>query len=244
MKTLLSIGLFLISALGLSAAVSNPQSIFEEANTFYGNGEYTEAIEAYQQLIPEHQSANIHYNMGNAYYRLGEFGPAILHFEKALALDPRNPDIRANLELTQEAAEVIPTSHSWANGLSDRFSANTWAWLAVTSFWASLGLIILAPLYRWRGPMRGGVTSLALVVLVVSCIGLYGWHVRAGYGVVLSDDARLSVAPTSSSPAAGTVKAGEMAKITQSHGDYYLVRIGSDKVGWLPKAQFSPVWDS
>lgn len=219
-----------------------PADAFKEANAQYEAGEYESAVESYQQLLSEHQSANLHYNLGNAYYQLGEYGPAILHFEKALALEPRNPDIRANLELTQEAAQLTPPPPFWATTVANLASVNAWAWLAIISFWASVALFVLAPMYRWKGPLRGALTALALIAFICSGIALYGWHVQGSYGVVLSDEATLSVAPTETSPPAGSVKAGQLAHIRQRHGDYFLVTL-DDKVGWLDQSQFAPIWD-
>ncbi len=224
------------------ASATMPDEQFAEANAQYEAGEYEQAAESYLKLLPAHQSANLHYNLGNAYYQLGDYGPAILHYEKALALDPRNPDVRANLELTQEAAELTPPAPSWAMIVADRASANVWAWLAAISFWLTLALLFLAPMYRWKGPLRGGLTTLAIAVLITSAIALYGWHVQSGFGVVLTDEAKLSVAPTETSPSAGSVKAGQLAYIRKQHGEYYLVTLG-DKVGWLERKQFAPIWD-
>lgn len=243
MRCLVHILLFVFAAQSfLLAANADPAAIFDEANQQYKAGEYQKAIEAYKQLLPEHQSANVHFNMGNAYYQLGNFGPAILHFEKALALNPRNPDVRANLELTQEAALLTPPSPYWASAVANLAQVNVWAWLAIISFWTTLALFTLAPLYRWKGPLRGGITALSVLVLLTSCVALWGWHVQAGYGVVLTDEAKLSVAPTESSPPAGSVKAGQLAQIRKRHGDYYLVTL-EDKIGWLNHNAFAPIWD-
>ncbi|MBK1858580.1 tetratricopeptide repeat protein [Cerasicoccus arenae] len=233
----------LIAIPSAANAQKSPIIDFDQANALYAEGKFEEAATAYQKLLPEHQSASVHYNLGNAYYHLGEYGPAILHFEKALALDPRNPDIRANLELTQEAAQLTPPPPLWAEIVADFAPVNTWTWLAVVSFWVAAALLLLAPLYRWKGPLRGGLTALSILILIASGIGLYGWHVRGSYGVVLTDEATLSVAPTASSPGAGSVKAGELARIRKQHGDYYLVTVGDNKFGWLPNTVFSPVWD-
>jgi len=237
-----ALGAMLI-ACALHAEVSDPRAAFEEANQLYADGDYEQAVEQYRLLLPEHQSANVHFNLGNAYYQLQDYGPAILHFEKASALAPRNPDIQANLELAQQAAQLTPEPPPWTAIVADRLSADGWAWLAMFAFWVSAALLFVAPLYRWKGPLRGGLTAFSLVVLVVSIVGLYGWHVRASYGVVLSDKATLSIAPTATSPSVGSVVAGEQARIRDQRGDYYLVSMGKDKTGWLNADEFAPIWE-
>lgn len=244
MKNMIRISLFFAALLtALVARGESADAQFAQANQLYTDGEYAQAIEAYQQMLPAQQSANVHFNLGNAYYQLGDFGPAVLHYEKALALDPRNPDIKANLELTQEAAQLTPAPPGWAQIVGDLAPVNVWAWLAVIAFWAMVALIVIAPMYCWKGLSRNGLTALCALVLIVSMVGLYGWHVRGSYGVVLTDEATLSVAPTSTSPAAGSVKAGQLAQIRERHGEYFLVTVGTDKIGWLPNKAFSPIWD-
>jgi len=226
----------------LLAEVSDPQAVFASANQQYEAAEYEAAIADYLTLLPDHQSASLHYNLGNVYYQLGDYGPAILHYEKALALDPRNPDIRANLELTQEAAQLTPPSPSWYSVVANQASVNFWASLLACSFWGAIALFVIAPMYRWRGPLRGGLIALASIGLLVSSVAMYGWHINGGTGVMLSDNAKLNVAPTASSPIAGSVKAGQQARIQKQHGEYYLVTL-DDKVGWVSQSEFSPIWD-
>lgn len=228
--------------LPFAAFGNDADTLFNEGNKLYASGDYEQAVETYQQALAIQQSANAHYNLANAYYQLGDYGPAVLHYEKALALEPRNPDYQANLELTQEAAQLTPAAPAWPLVIAKLTNVNVWAWLAVVSFWATFALLLLAPMYRWKGPLRGGLTVLSILLLAVSSVALYGWHVRGSYGVVLTDDATLNVAPTSSSPPAGAVTAGQVARIRERHGDFYLITL-DDKVGWLNKEAFAPIWD-
>jgi len=236
-------GAVLLFAAVLQADVENPAAVFEQGNAQYAEGNYAEAVEVYRKLLPRHQSANLHFNLGNAYYQLGDFGPAILHFEKAATLAPRNPTIRANLELTMEAAQVAPRERSWTASIGERLTPDSWAWLAVISFWGSAGLIVLAPLFGWKGPLRSGLIALFISLFLLSALGLYGWHRQAAMGVVLTDEATLGIAPTTTSPAVGAVKAGDLGQIRERRGNYYLVSVETDKLGWLSSDEFQPVWD-
>ena len=64
-------------ALGLLLAVGTlhaDQAAFEKANTLYKDGKHAEAAEAYQELSQTGVSANLLFNMGNAYFKAGELG--------------------------------------------------------------------------------------------------------------------------------------------------------------------------
>ncbi|HZE89941.1 MAG TPA: tetratricopeptide repeat protein, partial [Verrucomicrobiae bacterium] len=92
----------LLAAAGPSAwgAVETPaRGKFAAGNAAYERGAYLEAITIYQEL--EHEgvgSAALEYNLGNALFKAGRLGPAILAYERAARLDPKDADARANLE--------------------------------------------------------------------------------------------------------------------------------------------------
>lgn len=61
------------------------------------------AITQYQELIDEgFESAQVHYNLGIAFFRSGKVGQAIFHFRVAKTLDPNDADIRFNLEYARK----------------------------------------------------------------------------------------------------------------------------------------------
>ena len=92
--------LFLLAALCLcSVASAQTSDILQQADSAYTADNFQEAAAAYQHVInTEGTSAEILYNLGNCYYRMGEFGKAILSYERALRLDPTSEDARNNLE--------------------------------------------------------------------------------------------------------------------------------------------------
>ncbi|MBI4410942.1 MAG: tetratricopeptide repeat protein [Deltaproteobacteria bacterium] len=94
-------GLLCFIPLGLHA--EGPEELFEQANTAYYKNQLKNAEERYKQLIAGGiSSGDLYYNLGNVYYRQGEFGEAIQNFEKALRLNPRDADVRANLKFVEQ----------------------------------------------------------------------------------------------------------------------------------------------
>ena len=73
--------------------------IFDIANEEYKAGNFKDAVRLYQGLLsgPGPQTADIHYNLGNAYFKLHEYGRAIAAYRRALSIAPRDQDIQANL---------------------------------------------------------------------------------------------------------------------------------------------------
>jgi tetratricopeptide (TPR) repeat protein len=89
--------------------------VFQEANTSYRTGDYTKAAELYESLLEQSpRVAVFYYDLANAYVRLGKLSRAILNYEKALRLDPRNGDIRENLRYTRGLLEYrVEDTRNW-----------------------------------------------------------------------------------------------------------------------------------
>ncbi|MEX1326087.1 MAG: tetratricopeptide repeat protein, partial [Desulfobacterales bacterium] len=70
------------------------QEDFFEANRAYKNDQFQEAVDGYLKLTENGiENGHLYYNLGNAYYRLGDLGKAILFFERARLLLPRDDDL-------------------------------------------------------------------------------------------------------------------------------------------------------
>ncbi|MAI85693.1 MAG: hypothetical protein CMF99_00670 [Candidatus Marinimicrobia bacterium] len=78
------------------------QLLFGEANDFFINKNYKRSIELYEQIIESGQeNSTVFYNLGNAYYRLGDIGQAIWAYRNAKRLSPRDKDITHNLKIAE-----------------------------------------------------------------------------------------------------------------------------------------------
>lgn len=120
-------------------AQNNAKKQFDEANELYRKEKYTEAIEKYESIITKDkvESAELYFNLGNSYYKLGKIAPSIYNFEKALLLNPNDEAIETNLHFAQKMAiddiKVIPEVgfSNFLYKLTATFSYNNWAWCAV-----------------------------------------------------------------------------------------------------------------
>lgn len=233
-------------ALGPSGAAGQ-QEIVARGNEAYQDGDYAAAIEAYEAVLEAgFRSAGLEYNLGNAYFKAGELGRAILHWERALELSPGDPDARTNLELarslTVDAVEPLPTFWmtalvSWWVGLLPR------AWLVglVALGWIALtGGAVLRTLGRspWipalgRGSIVAGMALLLLLgpSLVVRETGL-GVPERA---VILAEAVPVRSAPSSDDDLTlFEIHEGTRVRIDQRAGEWVEVVLDDGKVGWVP----------
>ena len=83
-----------------------------DADSAYVNGNYQEAIKVYESLLKQGESAELYYNLGNAYYRTENITRAVLNYERALLLSPGDGDIRFNLQIARSKTidKIVPES--------------------------------------------------------------------------------------------------------------------------------------
>ena len=103
--------LWMIALIAVPIAAAQPElsaskdATFRRGNDAYFHGRYQEAVEAYEQVGALGViSADLFYNLGNAYLKAGQLGPSIYNYEKALELDPSQDDVRFNLGVARDAA--------------------------------------------------------------------------------------------------------------------------------------------
>ena len=76
--------------------------LFHEANDLFINKKYKKSIELYEKIIDSGQeNSTVFYNLGNAYYRLGNIGHAIWAYKHANKFSPRDKDIIHNLKIAE-----------------------------------------------------------------------------------------------------------------------------------------------
>ena len=104
-----------------------------EADSAYTQGRYQQAVKAYEQLLKQGVSADLYYNLGNAYYRTDDITRAVLNYERALLLSPGDADIRFNLQMARSKTidKITPESEmffvTWYRSLVNTMSVDGWA---------------------------------------------------------------------------------------------------------------------
>lgn len=85
-----------------SAKDREAQKAFEEANAQYEKNEIDAAFTGYNALASQgFGGPALFYNLGNAHFRRGERGRAVLWYERAARLAPRDSDVRFNLSIAR-----------------------------------------------------------------------------------------------------------------------------------------------
>ena len=231
---------WVLSLPALAADEAHPA--FEAANRLYEQGQYSEAVSAYQGILEGgRQSAAIYFNLGNAFFKSGQIGRAILNYRKAEQLAPRDPDIRGNLRFARNtvAGGSAVEPGIWRSTLS-RFTLNEWGALASISIWICFGLLALAQLKpslagRLKtSKLTSGVLAGALVLLT----GV-AWSVERGSrtAVVIVPQAVVRYGPLDESQSYYVVHDGAELAMLDSKDDWIQVSVASGRVGWVREEQ-------
>lgn len=229
--------LFLCLFCFLLGPVSGFASAFDEANQQFKSGDFAGAAAAYEKLLTtEGPRASVYYNLGNSYQQLKQYGPAILAYERARLLTPRDPDLLANLALARKAATAFEETglHPWLDVVVHRLSRNEWSWLVAGST-LFLGALALAAGVA-KLPRRGVLVSTAVagLIIVAASTALYlrrGENVR---GIVLSEGATVRLSPFEKAESLGTPGPGRIVRLGAKSGDFQYIEVPSASLkGWL-----------
>lgn len=158
----------MVSFIGVSAA-----NTAEQADSAYAKEDYRSAIRLYTTTIEKNgPSAQIYYNLGNAYYRVSDISKAVLCYQRALNIDPSYSEARTNLKFVKSRIADLPEDDSsFLGNLHDSviatMSPNAWAWTALIFFIILLGCV---GLYLFTNNIRLRKTGFfgGIVVLVIS----------------------------------------------------------------------------
>lgn len=226
---------------------------WEQAAEAYQNKQYTEAFDLYQGLIKEGQvSPALYYNMGNVCYRQNKLGLAILYYEKALKLAPRDQEIKGNLELAknQQADQIDPLPpfflDRWRHGLQSLFSANTWSILGMLCLWIGVGGLVLWILGKERKQRKWGFIA-GISLLIISLIPFYLSNSRAqfelnsGTAILLEKEYGLRSAPEEGSKILVPLHEGVKLVIIDQIGDWLKVKLEDGEQGWLPEKSLAMI---
>ncbi|HXG48869.1 MAG TPA: tetratricopeptide repeat protein [Methylomirabilota bacterium] len=130
---------------------------FEQANKLYELGRYAEAAAAYERLATNHPgSVAAHFNRGNAWYKAGQVGRALAAWWQAARIDPRDPDVRFNLQFVRKevAGDDAPAPPLWQQ-VAAGLTPAAWQLLASAAFWLFFLVLALRELRpAWRRALR------------------------------------------------------------------------------------------
>ena len=234
---------FLFAAVSLHAADRDAE--LRSAEKAYVDGNYPAAAEQYEALIKNYgDAAEVYYNLGNAYYKLGRIAPAILNYERALVMNPGDGDTRFNLEMARQrtADRIEPADGFFGRAyrsVQHLLSVDGWAAVGLICFVAFAGCLVLFFFSKWMRLRKTGFYLGLLLLFITIMANVFAWGERQD---LIVRDAAIVFTPTvtikSSPDRSGTdlfiLHEGTKVTIKNTLGEWYEIRLGDGKEGWIP----------
>ena len=209
---------------------SQTSELFAEANTAFAAGQFKSAIQQYQAVVQSGEwSANLFYDLGNAYFRDSDFGRAILNYERALQLDRNHPEADANLRIARDQTHALELAPSALEKYLNFGSTKSFTILAAILFWGTIILLIL----RRRKLLWMLVGLLLIVGCVLAVYKLENGTRGQAIAVVVADNAEARVATADSAKSVLALPPGSEVVILQERGDWSYAALPNDQRGWI-----------
>ncbi len=246
-KTTAVVLLLLLFPLGAGAVTKS------EADSAYVRGQYQQAIADYEALLKQGGSAELYYNLGNAYYRTENVTKAVLNYERALLLSPGDRDIRFNLQIARSKTidKIVPESEmffiTWYHALVNLMSVDAWARVALISL-ALVIVLLLVYLFASRIWLRkvGFFCGLGLLALFVLS-NLFAWHQKQNLlfrkgAIIMAPSVTVKSTPAKNGTDLFILHEGTKVSITDSSMRGWLeIRIADGKEGWIERNQLEEI---
>ena len=226
-------------------APKSQAAIWKSAEEAYAVGDFDGAIREYQSLEKAGAvSSSLFYNLGNAFYRKGSVGKAILYYERALKLDPADKDIRNNLDMarlqTLDKIDSVPQFIlvEWVKNLRNKLSSNAWAIVSLILLALSVALLLLCKFGRTTSSRK--LYFIIAMIFLLFTIFSFLFSLSLARQATGNDTAVVveNIGSVKSSPAAGgnsifVLHEGTKVKILESVEQWSKIEIQDGRQGWI-----------
>lgn len=224
-----------------------------EADMAYKKGNYQQAIADYKGLLRQGKSAEVYYNLGNAYYRADSLTMAILAYERALLLSPGDNDIRFNLQfarsktidkLTPESEVVFTT---WYRSVVNFTGVDRWAVVSVMSIVLALILMLVYLFAPQMALRKTGFFGGMLFIVVFGFSTLFAWTQKQAMdeqrgAIITAPSANVKKTPVLNGEDAFILHEGTRVDVTdRSLKNWRGIRLSDGREGWLETAQIEMI---
>lgn len=235
----------------LMATVPVAAQTKQEADSAYAQERYQQAAKVYEQLLKRGVSADLYYNLGNAYYRMDNIPQAVLNYERALLLSPGDEDIRLNLQLARSKTvdKIVPESEmffvTWYRSLVSQQSVDAWARTGLLSLVVA---IVLALAYLFANALwlrKVGFFGGTLFLLLFALSNLFAWQQKWALAertgaVVMQSAVTVRSTPSDNGTDLFVLHEGTRVTITDgSMSGWKKIRVADGKEGWLETKQIA-----
>jgi tetratricopeptide (TPR) repeat protein len=219
--------------------------IYHEANIAYQKLDYETSIRKYEELVKNHQvSTEVYFNLGNAYFKAGNFAKAILNYERAKKLEPEDEDANFNLKIASlkvvDKIENVPEMFykRWINNFSTIMPADTFSIIFIFLIWllfASAALYVAGNTVRIR---KLSFIALIFFICLSTASGILASrsHARASVdkqGIIMTSSVYVKSSPDDKGNDLFILHEGTKTEILDELNGWSKIRIANGGIGWM-----------
>ena len=215
------------------------------ADTEYQKGNYQQAIRDYEEILKNGESAEIYFNLGNAYYRTDNITKAVLNYERARLLSPGDDDINFNLQFARSKTidKITPESEmffvTWYKSLVNFTSVDNWAKTGILCIVMAL-LLVLLYLFGPQLMLRkiGFFGGLAFFVIFLLS-NLFAFQQKQALdnrtgAIIMTPSVNIKKTPAKNSADQFVLHEGTRVDIIdKGMTDWRCIRVGDGREGWI-----------
>jgi tetratricopeptide (TPR) repeat protein len=244
--------IIVILLIGGCAPQSTSGAPVMEANRLYEDGQFAQAATAYQALLDDGvQDGRVYYNLGNAHFKMGDLGRAVLNYRRAQGRLPRDPDVEANLDLARAQTRdrldgdgsgplVELFRHVLTTGTTmDELAA------IMLSLWVLLCCLLMGIIFWPR--RRPHLKYAILVVAALLALSLVSVGVRAldergrAPAVVVAPSVEAHSGPGYEYLSEFSLHAGAEIRVLEERGGWARIALPGELQGWVPEESVEKV---
>ena len=253
-KGIMVVALLLSVGFSMETRAKDLDSLWTAGVRAYTDGKFAEASADWTAIEETgHKSARLYYNLGNAWFKQGNYPKAILNYERALRLDPSYSDARYNLEFTgnfvQDKIEPVPEFilKGMARKVCYVTGADAWAVIFLILLAAALAMGLMFLLGASSAKRRAGFyIGIIFLLLSIGALSFSIWQKSDS----VKTDAAIVMAPVSSvksSPSAGSSKdlfvihEGTKVTILDEVGAWRNISLADGRQGWITSSSLEVI---
>lgn len=231
----------------------NPQNTVREGNELYKKGLYSQAASKYQQVADSgFVSADLFYNLGNAYYKANDNKKAILYYEKAKLISPRDKELNHNLALAQSKAvdkiNNIPDLFflEWIRNFRDQLAVDTWTAYSIGFFILGLlGLLLyfftIKINFKKLGFWIGTASIFVSVITLLFASSSYNSQIKQKTAIIFVKGVTVKSTPAETGTNLFILHEGTKVKVIDKVDNWHKIKIPDGNQGWVKESDLAKI---
>ena len=227
--------------------LSNTQgldSIFDQSNAFYTDGKYQMAIDGYQDILNSgYESAELYYNLGNAYYKLNNIPESNFFYEKARSISPTDKDILVNLSYAQnlriDKIEKLPITQTqnFKINILNLLSEKGWSVLLIILAWIACVSFVLYLSVNNSGNKRIFFTQFIILMIGLIVVFTINYEKKKlnneKFAIIYDKEIEVWSEPNKISELKFLLHEGTKVKQVDTIQDWVNIQLENGTLGWI-----------